>query len=151
MSYGQGTCEAALDKESIPNTLTDLSVVNPSTLLKFVPSTMTQFFNALWQQAAAQAMEVFVSSGDSGSGDCSRSTTTEASQVSVSAICSTPYNICIGGTQFNDTAANWANIEDPIDHSSVAYGFVAGPGYDQVTGWGSVDAKQLYDFFSWPY
>jgi hypothetical protein len=60
------------------------------------------FWNALWQQAAAQGQTVFVSSGDGGSAGCDNF---DAQQVAygglaVNGIASTPYNVAVGGTDF---------------------------------------------------
>jgi pseudomonalisin len=64
-----------------------------------------QFLNALWQQAAAQGMSVFVSSGDSGAAGCDDpSETTATGGQAVNGLCSSPYSTCLGGTEFNDTA-----------------------------------------------
>jgi pseudomonalisin len=64
-----------------------------------------QFLNALWQQAAAQGMSVFVSSGDSGAAGCDDpSETTASGGQAVNGLCSSPYSTCVGGTEFNDTA-----------------------------------------------
>ncbi len=63
------------------------------------------FINSLWQQAAAQGITVFVSSGDSGAAGCDSSSAASASAGrGVNGLCSTPYSVCVGGTQFNDTA-----------------------------------------------
>jgi subtilase family serine protease len=66
-----------------------------------------QFFNGLWQQAAAQGTTVLVSTGDSGSADCenpsSKVTTPQQATtgLAVSGIASTPFNTAVGGTDFN--------------------------------------------------
>ena len=64
-----------------------------------------QFWNALWQQAAAQGMSVFVAAGDSGAAGCdSPSETVAVDGQAVNGLCSSPYSTCVGGTEFNDTA-----------------------------------------------
>ena len=60
-----------------------------------------QFFNQLWQQAAAQGMSVFISSGDSGSAGCDRDNPAQFG-LQVSGFASTPYTTTVGGTDFND-------------------------------------------------
>jgi pseudomonalisin len=61
------------------------------------------FFNALWQQAAAQGITVLVSAGDSGAAGCDASSAKTATLGrGVNGICSTPYSTCVGGTEFND-------------------------------------------------
>ncbi len=68
-----------------------------------------QFYNNLWQQAAAQGIAVFVSSGDNGSAGCDFEENQGLSPpqpaqygLQVSGIASTPYNVAVGGTDFND-------------------------------------------------
>lgn len=58
------------------------------------------FYNALWQQAAAQGITVLVSSGDSGAVGCSAGGSTSGSMLAVNGLCSSPYNVCVGGTEF---------------------------------------------------
>ena len=62
-----------------------------------------QFFNSLWQQAAAQGITVSVSSGDNGSAGCDdpNSETSATQGIAVSGIASTPYNVSLGGTDFD--------------------------------------------------
>jgi hypothetical protein len=60
-----------------------------------------QFFNQLWQQAAAQGMSVFLASGDSGSAGCDRDDPAQFG-LQVSGFASTPYTTTVGGTDFND-------------------------------------------------
>jgi pseudomonalisin len=61
------------------------------------------FLSSLWQQAAAQGITVLVSSGDSGAAGCdSASAETATHGRGVNGLCSTPSNVCVGGTEFND-------------------------------------------------
>ena len=65
-------------------------------------------WDSLFQQAAAEGVSVFVSSGDSGASGCDTAFT--APPISPSAnspnyICSSSYATCVGGTQFIDTAS----------------------------------------------
>jgi hypothetical protein len=74
-----------------------------------------QFYGSLWQQAAAEGIAVFVAIGDSGSAGCDvpysatsagADNTQPASQgYGVNGLASTPYNVAVGGTEFNDTAS----------------------------------------------
>ncbi len=61
-----------------------------------------QFYNQLWQQAAAEGITVFVAAGDSGSAGCDRYSVSATQGLSVSGVSSTPYNVAVGGTDFND-------------------------------------------------
>jgi len=80
MSESFGVCEAALG--SVGNT----------------------FFNALWEQAAAQGITVVVSAGDGGSDGCDdfNTATVSTSGIAVSGTASTPFNVAVGGTDFDD-------------------------------------------------
>jgi subtilase family serine protease len=66
-----------------------------------------QVYNALWQQAAAQGISVFVATGDSGSAGCDTPGLTTPAQYGfgVNGLGSSPYNVAVGGTEFNDTAS----------------------------------------------
>lgn len=63
-----------------------------------------QFYNAIWEQAAAQGISVMVSAGDNGSAGCDNFTTatTATNGLAVSGIASTPFNVAVGGTDFDD-------------------------------------------------
>ena len=62
-----------------------------------------QFYNQLWQQAVAEGITVFVAAGDSGSAVCDqRSPSPATNGLAVNGIASTPYDIAVGGTDFND-------------------------------------------------
>jgi subtilase family serine protease len=65
-----------------------------------------QFYDQLWQQAAAQGITVFVSTGDSGSAVCDQDTAIATHGLAVNGISSTPYNVAVGGTDFDDAQNN---------------------------------------------
>ncbi|MFZ0320899.1 MAG: S53 family peptidase [Candidatus Sulfotelmatobacter sp.] len=68
-------------------------------------SSGNSFINSLWQQAAAQGITVFVSAGDSGAAGCDSASTSRATHgLGVNGLCSSPYSVCVGGTEFKDTA-----------------------------------------------
>ena len=82
------------------------------------------FYNSLWQQAAAEGITSFVSSGDNGGAGCDQpgagyySTGT----FGVNGIASTPYNVAVGGTQFDeggDPSKYWSETTDPNTGQSV--------------------------------
>jgi trimeric autotransporter adhesin len=62
-----------------------------------------QFINNLWEQAASQGITVTVSSGDSGSAGCDNPNTElqATNGLAVNGIGSTPFNISVGGTDFD--------------------------------------------------
>jgi subtilase family serine protease len=61
-----------------------------------------QFWNGLWEQAAAQGITVMVSSGDNGSAGCDDDNSQYYAVYgqAVNGIASTPYNVAVGGTDF---------------------------------------------------
>ena len=76
------------------------------------------FYNALWRQAAAQGITAFVSAGDNGGAGCDNQSSGlfASSGIAVNGLASTPYNVAVGGTQFDDTDnpdAYWAIDGDP--------------------------------------
>lgn len=62
------------------------------------------FYNSLWQQAAAEGITVLIASGDNGSAGCDdpNSETSAVHGLAVSGFASTPFNISVGGTDFDD-------------------------------------------------
>ena len=88
MSNSYGNCEAALG------------------------STGNSFYNALWQQATAQGITVVIAAGDNGSAGCDPDPTIDpnaASQgLAVNGFAATPYNVAVGGTDFNQSSSNFS-------------------------------------------
>jgi len=95
-----------------------------------------QFFNSLWQQAAAEGITVVISSGDSGSAGCdppagNPNETAASRGIAVSGIASTPFNVAVGGTDFDDSltgypsaywnTANTATTPTPVPASALSY------------------------------
>lgn len=68
-----------------------------------------QYVYDIWQQAAAQGISVTVSSGDSGSAGCDNPNSETYAQygLAVNALASTPYNIAVGGTDFDTLYSNF--------------------------------------------
>jgi len=67
----------------------------------FLGTTGNEFEAAMWQQAAAQGITVFVSSGDQGSAVCDAGQDESTHSMAVNGLASTPYNVAVGGTDFN--------------------------------------------------
>ena len=79
VTYSYGTCEADLGTSGL------------------------RFYNSLWQQAAAQGMAVFVAAGDGGAAGCDDPTSVSSGTgTGVNGLASTPYDVCVGGTEFVD-------------------------------------------------
>jgi hypothetical protein len=111
----------------------------------FLGATGNQFFSSLWEQAAAQGISVLVGTGDSGSSGCDfyTGTTPEPAQngLAVSGLASTPYNIAVGGTDFNDVLSEtkyWTTAgNDPTTQKSVL-------GYIPEVAWNESCASVLF-------
>jgi pseudomonalisin len=98
MSMSFGLCEAALG------------------------SAGNSFLNSLWQQAAAQGITVLVAAGDSGAAGCDAASAQTAVQgPAVNGNCSTPYSVCVGGTEFTDESnfsLYWSATSNPTTQGS---------------------------------
>jgi subtilase family serine protease len=85
----------------------------------------SQLYNLLWQQAAAQGMSVFVSAGDAGSAGCDDPSSTNATQgFAVNGLASTPYNVAVGGTEFNENESDstyWSSTPGAHLASALSY------------------------------
>lgn len=86
-----------------------------------------EYFNAMWQQAAAQGISVLVASGDAGSAACDQNQYYAVSGEQVNGFASTPYNTAVGGTDFsaNFHSGNtyWNATNDPVTLAS-AKGYI---------------------------
>jgi subtilase family serine protease len=84
-----------------------------------------QFYSQLWQQAAAQGISVFVAATDSGSAGCDDPSSSYANTtgLAVNGLASTPYNVAVGGTQFNENgdSSYWNNSLDTHKASANRY------------------------------
>lgn len=97
------------------------------------------FYNSLWEQAAAQGMTVSVSAGDNGSAGCDDQTNGGASTfvaaskgLAVNGLASTKFNVALGGTDFNQTAATLANYWNPSNDPTTR---ASAKGYIPETTW----------------
>ena len=81
------------------------------------------FFNSLWRQAASQGITSFVSSGDSGAAGCDTPDASPATGgLAVNGLASTPYNVAVGGTEFNEGSGNYWNTANGSGYvSAVSY------------------------------
>jgi subtilase family serine protease len=86
------------------------------------------FFNALWEQAAAQGITVTVAAGDAGSANCDdfNAPIPASHGIAVNGLASTPFNIAVGGTDFDDAnnqPAFWSPANAPLTRES-ALGYI---------------------------
>jgi pseudomonalisin len=83
-------------------------------------ATGNTFWNNLWTQAATQGITAIVSTGDSGAAGCDADTALTGTVQAVSGISSTPNNVAVGGTEFNDGAGGfWAAANNPDSSSAL--------------------------------
>jgi len=66
--------------------------------------------NTLFQQAVAEGMSVFVSSGDEDSASCDAYQTAATHGIGVSAFASSPYAVAVGGTDFADVYSGTSSM-----------------------------------------
>ncbi|MFL6437943.1 MAG: Ig-like domain repeat protein [Terriglobales bacterium] len=80
------------------------------------------FYNSLWEQAAAEGITVIVASGDAGSAGCDRpDQSTAVKGLAVSGLAATPFNVAVGGTDFDQASiamAYWNSANTPGTESS---------------------------------
>ncbi len=93
---------------------------------KDLGSTGNAFYNSLWEQAAAQGITVVLASGDGGSAGCDNFNAEQVATqgLAVSGLASTPFNVSVGGTDFdqvNNWAAYWNPTNDPTGTSARSY------------------------------
>ncbi|HET7439761.1 MAG TPA: S53 family peptidase, partial [Terriglobales bacterium] len=83
------------------------------------------FFNGLYEQAAAEGITAFVSTGDDGPDACSPQVAlAPANLAAVSGLASTPFNTAVGGTQFAENGLDgtfWNANNRPDLSSAVGY------------------------------
>jgi subtilase family serine protease len=90
-----------------------------------IGTTGNAYYNALWQQASAQGITVLVSSGDQGSAVCDRGATAAEFGLAVNGFGSTPFNVSVGGTDFNDlkTTSKYWNLTNSTNQAN-AKGYI---------------------------
>ncbi len=94
------------------------------------------FLNALWQQASAQGISVFVSTGDSGAAGCDpdgESTTGAENGVAISGEASTPFDTAVGGTEFNELGAG--ETPPPATTEATFWSSTNGVGFESALGY----------------
>ena len=84
------------------------------------------FYGQLWEQAAAEGITVLVASGDQGSAACDVNASIALNGLAVSGLASTPWNVAVGGTdfnQYNSWSQYWSPTNTPITEAS-ALGYI---------------------------
>ncbi len=87
-----------------------------------------EFHSMLWEQAATQGITIVAASGDSGSAGCDSvhfGETAAQYGLAVSGLASTPFNVAVGGTDFNLDTSNalnyWSLWNSPSQNSAKSY------------------------------
>jgi subtilase family serine protease len=83
-------------------------------------------YKAIFQQAVAEGVSVFVSAGDEGAASCDAGAAGATHGIGVSGFASTPYNVAVGGTDFGDTYAGttgayWSATNSAAYGSALSY------------------------------
>ncbi len=89
-------------------------------------ATANAAYISTYQQAAAEGVSVYVSSGDEGAASCDANQTKATHGIGVSGFASTPYNVAVGGTDFGDTYAGtnstyWSSTNGSTYGSALSY------------------------------
>jgi hypothetical protein len=96
----------------------------------FLGTTRNLFYYQLWQQAAAQGITVVKGASDGGSAGCDNFDLAAPNPakygLQVNGIASTPYNVAVGGTDFNQSgdASNYWNSTNASTTRASAKGYI---------------------------
>jgi subtilase family serine protease len=82
------------------------------------------FYNTIWEQGAAQGITLLMAAGDNGSAGCDDGSIVSGETaayfgLAVSGLASTPFNVAVGGTDFNFSSTNWTQYWNYSASSSV--------------------------------
>jgi hypothetical protein len=108
----------------VENNLTDIMTESFSACELFATDAQLAGQSALAEQAAAQGITYFVSSGDNGATACDDPNVAPATKpISVNFLASTAFNVAVGGTVFNEngnTSKYWLSTP-PISETALSY------------------------------
>ncbi len=108
-----------------------------------------EFYSFLWEQAAAQGMTVIISAGDEGSAGCddpdlpSPNVADSGFGLEVNGLASTPYNVAVGGTDFDVSGANYQSTywSASASNPSTTGNPISAKGYIPETTWNDTCAQ----------
>ncbi len=108
----------------VENNLTDIMTESFSSCELYATDSQLAFSYDVAEQAAAQGITYFVSTGDNGAEGCDDPSSAPATHpISVNLLASTPFNVAVGGTMFNEdgqTSKYWGT-EPPAEESAISY------------------------------
>jgi len=117
----------------VDNNSDDVMSLSFGTCEALLTANQNAFFNFLWEQAAAQGITVTISAGDNGTAGCDdfHNPAPATGGLAVSGFASTPFDIAVGGTDFDDfsptpnQSAFWgpASANGPVNRES-ALGYI---------------------------
>jgi hypothetical protein len=108
----------------VENNLADVMTESFSACELYATDSQLAGASALAEQAAAQGITYFVSTGDDGAEGCDDPSTAPASYpISVNYLASTAFNVAVGGTMFNedgDPSKYWTS-SPPVAETAISY------------------------------
>ncbi|MGB6476713.1 MAG: protease pro-enzyme activation domain-containing protein [Candidatus Sulfotelmatobacter sp.] len=108
----------------VENNLADIMTESFSNCELYATDAQLAFSYGMAEQAAAQGISYFVSTGDDGAEGCDDPSVAPATHpLSVNLLSSTPFNVAVGGTEFNengDVSKYWGT-EPPLQESAISY------------------------------
>ena len=108
----------------VENNLTDVMTESFSACELYATDAQLAGASALAEQAAAQGITYFVSTGDDGAEGCDDPSTPPATNpISVNYLASTAFNVAVGGTMFNengDPSKYWTSTA-PFSETAISY------------------------------
>jgi len=112
----------------------------------FIGTTENGVINARWQQAAAEGITAVVATGDAGSASCditdsnARNPQVAVNGLQVSGLASTPFNVAVGGTDFND----FSNPKTFWNTSNTSGTLASAKSYIPETTWNSTCTNSAF-------
>lgn len=108
-------------QHAVEKNLADAATVSFGACEREIGTVGMQFYDSIWAQAAAQGISAFIASGDSGAAGCESANAPQGQGLGMNGLSTSPWNTCVGGTQFLDTPAStyWSSTNDPTTKKSV--------------------------------
>lgn len=111
-------------------------------------TTGNEFFSMLWSQAATEGISVFVSSGDAGVAGCDTADFEDSEYgVAVSGIASTPNNVAVGGTVFDEGSGSYWGVNNPATLAS-AVGYIPEGYWTEFDTETNSNTNQMYQAYA---